>query len=39
VFQVTARETIMKALFVDLSEPFDDWDFSAGNALKAFISQ
>jgi hypothetical protein len=36
---LTARETIMKALFVDLGESFDDWDFSAGEALKAFMSQ
>jgi len=29
-----ARETIIKAIFVDLGESFDDRDFSAGEALE-----
>jgi hypothetical protein len=29
----------MKVLFVDLGESFDDWDFSAGEFLQAFMNQ
>jgi hypothetical protein len=39
VIQVTAHEAIVKALFVDLGEPLDDWDFTAGEAFHEFMNQ